>query len=132
MKQARPVFAHPSTDWCERIAPDEETRFAEYAEHFATLQRQKSELHGQGRALHRKQLVAATAELEVAIRDALVLEVPHPNAVRLTLERRRQKQETPPPIGVSLPDHVRQRDVTVRPHPLAGYDQLTEAHDDDE
>lgn len=65
MKQARPVFAHPSTDWCERIAPDEETRFAEYAEHFATLQRQKSELHGQGRALHRKQLVAATAELEV-------------------------------------------------------------------
>ena len=72
------------------------------------------------------------AELEVAIRDALVHEVPHPNAVRLTLERRRQKQETPPPIGVSLPDHVRQRDVTVRPHPLAGYDQLTEAHDDDE
>jgi hypothetical protein len=33
---------------------------------------------------------------------------------------------------VSLPDHVKRRDVTVRPHPLAGYDQLTEAGHDDE
>lgn len=65
MKQARPVFAHPSTDWCERIAPDEESRFAGYAEHFASLQKQKSERFGTGRALHRKQLVAAQAELEV-------------------------------------------------------------------
>ncbi|HRK38628.1 MAG TPA: catalase [Burkholderiaceae bacterium] len=65
MKQARPVFAHPSTDWCEHIAPDEATRFAEYADYFATLQRQKSAVHGQGRALHRKQLLAASGELEV-------------------------------------------------------------------
>ena len=72
------------------------------------------------------------AELEAAIGDALAREVPHPNAVRLALERRRQQQETPPPLGVSLPDHVKRRDVTVRPHPLAGYDDLTESHDDDE
>ena len=72
------------------------------------------------------------AELEMAIRDALSRKVPHPNAVRLVLERRRLEQDAPPPIGVTLPDHVRRRDVTVRPHPLAGYDQLTEAHDDDE
>ena len=72
------------------------------------------------------------AELEVAIRDALLREVPHPNAVRLALERRRQEQDVPPPVGVTLPDHVKRRDVTVRPHPLAGYDQLTEANDDDE
>ena len=72
------------------------------------------------------------AELEIAIRDALLREVPHPNAVRLALERRRQEQDSPPPIGVSLPDHVKRRDVTVRPHPLAGYDQLTEAGHDDE
>ena len=72
------------------------------------------------------------AELEVAIRDALVREVPHPNAVRLALERRRQEHNSPPPIGVSLPDHLKRRDVTVRPHPLAGYDQLTETGDDHE
>jgi len=72
------------------------------------------------------------AELDVAIRDALAREVPHPNAVRLALERRRQERDSPPPIGVSLPDHVKRRDVTVRPHSLAGYDQLTEAGHDDE
>ena len=72
------------------------------------------------------------AELEAAIRDALAREVPHPNAVRLALERRRQEQGSPPPIGVTLPDHLKRRDVTVRPHPLAGYDQLTETNDDDE
>lgn len=72
------------------------------------------------------------AELEAAIRDALAREVPHPNAVRLALERRRQEQDSPPPVGVTLPDHLKRRDVTVRPHPLAGYDQLTQANDDDE
>ena len=72
------------------------------------------------------------AELEVAIREALAREVAHPNAVRLALERRRQQQDCPPPIGVTLPDHLKRRDVTVRPHPLAGYDQLTEANDDHE
>ena len=72
------------------------------------------------------------AELEVAIRDALAREVPHPNAVRLALERRRQEHHSPPPIGVALPDHLKRRDITVRPHSLAGYDQLTEANDDDQ
>ena len=71
-------------------------------------------------------------ELEAAILDALAREVPHPNAVRLALERRRLRQEIPPPLGASLPDHVKRRDVTVRPHPLAGYDDLTERDNDDE
>jgi transposase len=70
-------------------------------------------------------------ELAAAITDALAREVPHPNAVRLALERRRQAQDAPPPIGIALPDHVKRRDVPVRPHALAGYDQLTEVHDDD-
>lgn len=72
------------------------------------------------------------AELEAAIGEALAREVAHPNAVRLALERRRQQQDCPPPIGVTLPDHLKRRDVTVRPHPLAGYDQLTETNDDHE
>lgn len=49
--------------------------------------------------------------------------MPHPNAVRLALERRR---EAPPPLGVPLPAHLKTRDVTVRAHPLAGYDRLLE------
>lgn len=65
MKQAKPVFSHPSTHWCERIAPDEDARFAGYAEHFAMLQRARSAQQGSGRALHRKQLLAALGQLEV-------------------------------------------------------------------
>ena len=34
--------------------------------------------------------------------------------------------EAPPPLGVPLPAHLKTRDVTVRAHPLAGYDRLLE------
>ncbi len=62
-------------------------------------------------------------ELGAAVDEALARGVPHPNAVRLALERRR---EAPPPLGVPLPAHLKTRDVTVRAHPLAGYDRLLE------
>jgi hypothetical protein len=67
-------------------------------------------------------------ELAVAVDEALARGVPHPNAVRLALERRR---EAPPPLGVPLPAHLKTRDVTVRAHPLAGYDRLLEDNHDD-
>lgn len=66
------------------------------------------------------------AELTTAIADALARGVPHPNAVRLALERRRQVKAAPPPLAVSLPDHVKRRDVPVRPHCLDDYDRLME------
>lgn len=55
----------PSTQWREHIAPDEDQRFAAYAEQFAALQARKSKKYGPGRALHRKQLTAARGQLEV-------------------------------------------------------------------
>ena len=55
----------PSTDWQEKIAPDEEQRYAGYAEQFTQLQARKSRRWGAGRALHRKQLTAAQGTLEV-------------------------------------------------------------------
>ena len=66
------------------------------------------------------------AELKVAIDEALARDVPHPNAVRLALERRRQALAAPPPLAVALPEHVKQRDIPVQPHGLAGYDALME------
>jgi transposase len=74
------------------------------------------------------------AELEAAIAEALAREVPHPNAVRLALERRREQREQAPPVAVALPDDQRVRDLVVRPHPLDDYDQLQSQpeHDDDE
>jgi hypothetical protein len=54
-----------STDWQEKIAPDEEQRYAEYAKQFAQIQLRKSARWGTGRTLHRKQLTAAQGTLEV-------------------------------------------------------------------
>ena len=70
------------------------------------------------------------AAFTVAIDEALARGVPHPNAVRLALEQRRQAQAEPPPLAVSLPDHVKRRDVPVRPHCLNDYDSLMEHSDE--
>ncbi|AUB82412.1 IS21 family transposase [Candidatus Thiodictyon syntrophicum] len=73
-----------------------------------------------------------SSELQAAITEALQRGVPHPNAVRLSLERRREQRDQPPPVPLSLPDDPRVRDQAVRPHALADYDQLSpEPHDDD-
>jgi transposase len=69
-------------------------------------------------------------ELDAAIGEALAQDVPHPHAVRLALERRREQRHFPPPVAVILPAHVQARDTTVRPHQLDAYDQLkTPRHD---
>jgi len=74
-------------------------------------------------------------ELEQAIAEALAHEVPHPNAVRQVLERRREQREQPPPLTLTLPDNDKARHIVVRPASLAPYDQLhtppTESCDDD-
>jgi transposase len=64
------------------------------------------------------------AELDAAIREALDRGVPHPNAVRLALEHRREQRHEAPPVAVDLPAHVKTRDAAVRPHCLETYDQL--------
>jgi hypothetical protein len=70
------------------------------------------------------------AELRVGVLDALAREVPHVNAVRLALERRREAQDQPPPVEITLSEQVQRRDTPVQPHRLASDDQLTEADDD--
>ena len=64
------------------------------------------------------------AELEAAIQEALQRDVPHPNAVRLSLQRRREQRDLPPPLAIPLPDKAKVRNLVVRPHTLTGYDQL--------
>ena len=54
------------------------------------------------------------AELQAAILEALVRDVPHPNAVRLALERRREQRGDAPPMPSPMPAHVQARDVPVR------------------
>ncbi len=74
------------------------------------------------------------SELEHAISEALANDVPHPNAVRQVLERRREQRQQPPPLPLTLPDNDKARHIVVRPAALALYDQLhrpsTESDDD--
>jgi hypothetical protein len=55
----------PSTEWREQIDGDEEQRFAGFAEQIVAMQKKKSERYGNGRAFHRKQILALRAQLEV-------------------------------------------------------------------
>ena len=71
------------------------------------------------------------AELEAAIAEALKRGVPHPNAVRLSLTRRREQRNEPPPIPVDLPDDPKLRDIAVRDHDLGEYDGLAEDPEED-
>jgi transposase len=65
-------------------------------------------------------------DLQAAVIEALDRNVPHPNAVRLALEHRRELRQQVPPVAIILPDHVVARDVSVRPHELRSYDQLND------
>jgi len=56
--------------------------------------------------------------------------VPHPNAVRLALDHRRELRNEAPPVAVILPEHVKARDAHVQPHRLEPYDQLKEQADE--
>lgn len=67
------------------------------------------------------------AALEAAIASALAQGVPHPNAVRLALERAREEQGRPPPTALCLSDEVARRDAPVRSHALASYDRIVQA-----
>jgi len=58
-----------------------------------------------------------------ALAESLQRGVPHPNGVRLALERRREERNRPPPLPVTL-EHAKARDLVVRPHDLKDYDRL--------
>ncbi len=84
-------------------------------------------------ALQRLRQSCTVIELHAAVAEALVRDVPHPNAVRLALERQREQHGQPLATVVRLPEHVQRRGVLVTPHALDTYDQLTtvESNDDD-
>jgi transposase len=62
-------------------------------------------------------------ELQYAISEALQQQVPHPNAVRQVLERRREQRHQPPPLAIPL-NHSAAHHARVRPASLSTYDQL--------
>ena len=67
-------------------------------------------------------------KLGQATAEALDNNSPHPQTVRLILER----QQTVPNLPVALPEDPRVRNLIVRPHDLASYDTLSGDVDDDD
>ena len=59
-----------------------------------------------------------STELEAAVQDCLSREMPHPNAVRINLEKRREEKHQLPKVKIELPKDKRVRHLTVRPHDL--------------
>jgi len=120
-RQAR---QHRGQDRLARAAPNSRTllmRAAERGENLGSITA----------ALLRLLDCYGAAELEAGIAEALVRGVPHPNAVRLALQRLREQRDQPPPLPIALPADKRIRDLVVSPHKLDDYDQLQVHQEDD-
>jgi hypothetical protein len=68
--------------------------------------------------------------LQAAVVDAVARKVPHPNAVRLALERARERSGRAPALALALPEHVARRDAPMRTHSLASYDRRYDKPED--
>jgi hypothetical protein len=123
VEQKRAARQHRATDRLTQAAPASQTLLIRAAERGANLGAITAALM---RLLDRTN----AADLQLAILEALERDVPHPNAVRLALERRREQRGDAPQIAVVLPAHVQARDAPVQPHALETYDQLKERPDD--
>ena len=123
VEQKRAARQHRATDRLAHAVPASQTLLARAAERGANLGAITSALI---RLLDRN----SAADLQAAILEALERNVPHPNAVRLALERRREQRGQAPQVDLALPEHVQRRDAPVRPHALETYDQLKERSDD--
>jgi len=74
---------------------------------------------------------SGAAELEIGCAEAIQRGVPHANAVRLALERRREARSQPPPLAVRLPSDERVRGIVVRTGVLGDYDHINPGTDAD-
>ncbi len=63
-------------------------------------------------------------ELTVAVDEAIEKGSPHPETVRLVLDRRRRAHRQSPPTPVKLPDSEKVRNIVVTPHELGDYDPI--------
>ena len=123
VEQKRAARQHRATDRLAHVAPASQTLLVRAAERGANLGAITAALI---RLLDRTN----AADLQAAILEALERDVPHPNAVRLALERLREQRGQAPQVALVLPAHVQLRDAPVQPHALESYDQLKERSDD--
>ncbi len=116
--QKRSARRHRAMDRLHHAAPSAGKFFAAAAQrgvHLGALTRGLTDLldtHG-------------SAALEAALAAALAEDSTHLPAVRHFIDQHRALRGARPPIPVDLPDDPRVRALSVRPHNLADYEQLT-------
>jgi hypothetical protein len=71
-------------------------------------------------------------ELELGLNYALAKDVPHPNTVRIYLQRRQEDKQLPPPLTITISDDPRVRAQVILPHTLNHYDDLQTITNTDE
>lgn len=123
VQQKHAARRHRATNLLAQAAPASQTLLARAGE-------RGDNLGAITAALMRLLARYGAAELQAAIGEALDRDVPHPNAVRLALEHRREQRQQAPPVALTLPEHVQARDAPVPSHRLDSYDQLKETPDD--
>ena len=65
-----------------------------------------------------------SAELELAIQEALEAKAANASSVRQILERRRREQNLPVPVAIAVPADPRIQNLVVVPHKLSDYDAI--------
>ncbi|MGH8653755.1 MAG: hypothetical protein ACREYE_17005 [Gammaproteobacteria bacterium] len=114
----RTARTHRAQDRLHHAAPSAKTlcvRAAERGVHLSVLTRgllQLLDTHG-------------AVALEEAITAALAKDATHLGAVRHFIDQHRHARGAPPPIAVALPEDPRLHSLTVRPHALSDYEQLS-------
>lgn len=87
-------------------------------------------LHGYALNTINKQLIAllddyGADDCAKAMVTALASDSPHPNTVRLNIERLRAKRKDAPRVPTSVSLHKKIKETIVKPHHLSDYDTLT-------
>jgi len=71
-------------------------------------------------------------ELSAAVNEAIEKGSPHPETVRMVLDRRRRARRQSPSLPIRLPDSEKVRDIVVTPHDLGDYDPSDDGKEADD
>ena len=71
------------------------------------------------------------ALLDEAMAEALSRDVPHPNAVRLSLQRLLDEREQAPQVSFDLSKNKQINELVVKPHALGNYDVLHQSYEEE-
>ena len=64
-----------------------------------------------------------------AMQEAIKLQSPHPNTVRVLIGKRRDAEQLMPALDHQLPEHLKAKDTAIKVHHLSSYDR--KEHDDE-